>query len=429
MKNKLILWCVFFGICTQVFGQDNLKYQDYIYKESIKTVQLFPSNGSYDVKSQIKSPVIHLNDPSNALQLHFDDLNSQYQNYHVRILPCTWDWKPLKINEIEYISQFNDFIIQNYKYCFSTKATYYHYQFAVPKVKLSGNYLLVVHKETNKKDIVLSKRFMVNLNKISVFGRVSPSSMIENRKSHQQISFELDYKGFFINNAKSDLKVVIRQNQRWDNTIGNLSPTFDKIGESKVEYLFLNGETDFGGGNEFRFFDTRSLQTKMFGVRNIAYEPNGYTVRIQGDMLQNEKVYVQSNDLDGQFYCERYEGGLSETKADYAKILFSLKSNSLGENQRIFVAGSFNHWKCDDASEMKWDEKNQNYQTQILLKQGVYNYLYFTQNPVTGQLSTIETEGNHSYTQNNYEVFVYFKPFGGRTEQLVGYKTLDFNLR
>lgn len=409
-------------------AQTEIQYTDKSYKETIKTVQLFPGQNNFDPKAQIKSPVIHLLDNTNSLQLHFDDLNSQYQNYHVRILPCTWDWKPLKINEIEYTSTYNDFIIQNYKYCFSTKATYYHYQFTVPKVKIAGNYLLVVHKDNKKTDIVLSRRFMVNLNKVSVMGKITPSTVLENRRSHQQVNFELDYKGFFINNPKNDLKVVIRQNQRWDNTKNNLIPTFDKIGESKVEYLFLNGESDFDGGNEFRFFDIRSLRMKLVGVRNIAYEPKGFTVKIQGDLLQNNKVYVQSQDIDGQYYVEQYEAGQPEIETDYAKVQFSLKKDE-EEDQKIFVAGAFNHWQCNEVSEMKYDSVTKNYQTQILLKQGLYNYLYFTQNPITGQLSTLLTEGNHCYTQNNYEVFVYYKPFGSRTEQLVGYKTIDFNLR
>ena len=61
-----------------------------------------------------------------------------------------------------------------------------------------------------------------------------------------------------------------------------------------------------------------------------------------------------------------------------------------------------------------------------LLKQGFYNYSYVVK---TAQGLPDETalEGSYSQTENRYDVLVYFRPVGGRYDQLVGYTEIDYN--
>ena len=416
------------AVVTQLQAQNGLFNEDYIYKPSIKTVLLYPhSEGDFDAKNQLKPAVLNQN-TNQSLLLEFDDLSDQYQNYHVKIIPYSIDWQPLRLNEVEYIAEYNDFIINDYQISFSTKTQYYHYRFQLPELKIAGNFLLYVYKENKKNDYVLSKRFTVNAGKVGVNGQVRYATNIAKRNTHQQIDFEVNYKGLQILNPKNEIKIVIRQNFRWDKTITDLKPTFDRAGEGILDYSFYNGETDFEAGNEFRFFDTRSLRSRMVGVQKIDYLDEGYNVNLYIDRLQAKKTYVFTDDFDGQYLVDHYENGNGAINSDYAQVKFSLE-NVGTEEVDYFVVGAFNNYKCNDESMLKLDPSTNLFQISLPLKQGIYNYNFVTKNPVTNASVQTITEGNHSKTQNTYEIFVYHKPFGSRTEQLIGYKILEFNQR
>ena len=70
------------------------------------------------------------------------------------------------------------------------------------------------------------------------------------------------------------------------------------------------------------------------------------------------------------------------------------------------------------------------YEGSALMKMGYYNYAYVTVN--SGDPHAVPsfefTEGNHFDTENNYDILVYYRPLGGRADQLVGiYSTNSLN--
>jgi hypothetical protein len=60
------------------------------------------------------------------------------------------------------------------------------------------------------------------------------------------------------------------------------------------------------------------------------------------------------------------------------------------------------------------------------LKQGFYNYAYVTQ-PHNGHgfPDFGLVEGNYYGTENSYTVLVYYRPFGARADELIGYASLN----
>ena len=72
------------------------------------------------------------------------------------------------------------------------------------------------------------------------------------------------------------------------------------------------------------------------------------------------------------------------------------------------------------------------YEKTLLLKQGYYNYSYITRDagkPMTNRFSFENTEGNFTNTENNYTILVYFRSFGQRADELIGYTTLSTIIR
>lgn len=418
LKHSILFFLLIF-IKITAWAQSSIPTIDKTFAENIHSVLLYPDNGA-SVKKLLDPPIIALNS-GHPLVLEFDDLNNQYQNYHVKVFPCTPEWKILNLNEVEYISEFNDLIISDYKLSFSTKITYYHYKITLPATKIGGNFIAYVYKEQKKNEPILTKRFCVNAARVSVGGRASVSNNNLKRNNYQQVDFGLNYGGYAVINPMADFKVYIRQNNRWDKVVTNLKPQYLRASEAKIDYQFYNGETDFEGGNEYRFFDMRSLRNKYVGVRSIQYTDYGYEVKLYREQWQGHKVYTFTNDFDGQFLIDHYENGQAEINGDYADVNFTLESAPLADNEELHVLGAFNNYTFSDASKMQYSEQNQAYEAKILLKQGIYNYQYVLKNTTLSTQSIQKTEGNHSKTQNTYEIFVYHKPVGGRSEQLVGY--------
>jgi hypothetical protein len=253
------LYSILFLLNFAAFSQEKaIRFEDYIYETNIKTVLLYPLLGEpHDVARTLNPPVLSLSESKN-LFLEFDDLNANYEQYHIKILHCTYDWKQSILSEIEYMPEYNDLIINDYQVSRTTKVPYYHYKIEIPKVLLSGNYLLLAWRGRRKEDIVFSKRFMVYEPQVGAFGTVRQAQAPSKYKTHQQVDFELNYGGYRLMSPRDELKIIIRQNFRWDKTVRNLKAFSVNEGMSTLEFRFFDDENVFPAGNEFRFFDTRS---------------------------------------------------------------------------------------------------------------------------------------------------------------------------
>jgi hypothetical protein len=68
------------------------------------------------------------------------------------------------------------------------------------------------------------------------------------------------------------------------------------------------------------------------------------------------------------------------------------------------------------------------YEGTLFLKQGYYNYTYVSvdaREKTSNRFSFANTEGNFNITENNYTVLVYYKAFGARADELIGYAQVN----
>src|SRR5690606_20790358 len=189
--------------------------------------------------------------------------------------------------------------VNNYEYSINTQIPYVHYWFEVPQVKLSGNYLLVVYRGTNRDDLILSKRFMVYENRVTIQNKgnlIGPGRLAD---LNQQINFTVDYKNVDILNPMQDVMVTVRQNQRWDNMVNNIKPSFARENIRELEYRFFDPDKMFKGGSEFRFFDIRSIQYPGRNTDKVDKSTNPVTIYIARDKTREHEAYSQYNDING----------------------------------------------------------------------------------------------------------------------------------
>lgn len=423
MRNILLLLLSFSGL-NAVHSTD-VRTEDYVYRESIKTVLLYPGADNRENPSRFVSPPIVPISQNRPLVLEFDDLKADYENFRVKLIHCNADWTQSNLNDIEFTYEYNDYRITEFTQSFSTKIPYYHYYFEVPKVKLSGNYVLVAFSDRDREPI-LSRRFMIYENKVQIMAQARFSQGIQQSRTEQQIDFSISYKGLSLISPQTDLNVIIRQNFRWDKTKSNFKPTNVKPFDQILDYQFFDLENSFKGGNEFRYFDSRTLAGRGYGINALERLPEFTRVFLAVDKPRDEGAYIQTDDLNGQYIVDHKESGNGSVEADYTPVIFTLKMIEI-ENAELYVNGAFNFWHCDENNRMTYNNELQAYNAAILLKQGVVNYDYVVIK--NGKSDESYVEGDYATTENDYDILVYFRPPAGRSDLLVGYKTVEWNRR
>lgn len=422
----ILLFLIPFTFWAQKFP--TIRYEDQTYETKIKTVAIYPApNQLQDPARTTYPPVVALTSET-PLIAEFDDLTVQYRTFRYKIFHCNADWTPSTLSEIEFTFEYNDYPINSYQASFNTKIPYYHYTFEIPKLKVSGNYVVAVYEDKRPAKLILTRRFMVYQPRVSVFPQVRLSTGITEQRAYQQVDFDIDYKGYEILSPQEDLKVVVRQNFRWDKVITKLRPTNVRIFDQKLEYHPFDLSNNFLGGNEFRWFDTRLSRGVGMSVNDIEQLPDQTIARLRTDASRaGGGATFQAQDLNGQYIVLNRDAANSTNEADYLNVIFTLQSQPY-PNAEVYVGGAYNLWQREDANRMTYNAEKNAYEASIFIKQGVVNYTYFAvQND--GKINETAFEGSFSNTANDYEIFVYHRPPAARADQLVGYRLVEFGRR
>ena len=425
IKNLIIIFLL--SACTPLVqsstnpGSDTkiLRNIDYAYEDQIKTIIIRPAID--DPQSYMLPAVTQLGQWN--LMLEFDDLRTERNNYYARIEHCNRDWSKSMLQDLDFMNAFNEFALTDFEFSVDTHIPYTHYRFSLPPVKLPGNYLVVVYRGSDKQDIILSKRFMVYDNRVSfenernLIGAGSMASL------NQQINFTLSYKNLEIINPMENINVSIRQNQRWDNIASDVRPSFIREVDKQLEYRFFDDAKMFKGGNEFRFFDLRSLISPGRNVASVNKTVKPFEVYIEKDKSKSNQAYSQLPDYNGNFIPQNLDYN-DENFSNYANINFTLAAKRL--SGEVYVTGKFTHWNLTSENLMQYDSLHQEYHAKILLKQGWYDYQYYVKSK---NLPPYFLEGSHFETENAYEILVYYRALQPRADLLIGYIKLEKNQR
>ncbi len=427
------LLALLFILHSSFFALHPLKAQsttDVIYDPKIQTVLLYPQIGDQAENPSLSlNPAVVSQDEGTGLELTFDDLQGQYRPFRARLIHCNADWQRSVLNDIEFTYEYNDYAITDYQVSVNTKVPYYHYRFALPKVKLPGNYVLVVYDERDRNNVYFTRRFCIYTNRVSALATVTFSSIPNRQFYDQQINLALTYRGYPVNSPQDDFKVIIRQNFRDDRILTNLLPTNVRAFDGILEYNILDQSNTISGGNEFRFFDTRNTISRGNFIDRIDRNADRNVAFVQPDQPRSGSVYFQSDDFNGLYAIDQRDNQNGPLSADYVETVFTLRAPELPEGE-VYVTGAFNLWLLNNRNQMVYEPSLGAYRARILLKQGVYNYAYaIRQSRPKPAVSESVVEGDYSATENEYEVFVYNRPPASRADQLVGYTRVGTNRR
>jgi hypothetical protein len=224
-------------------------------------------------------------------------------------------------------------------------------------------------------------------------------------------------------NPERDIQVTVMQNRRWDNAIHDLKPRY--IGNNVLDYNY-DKENVFPGGNEFRYFDIRSMRFKGENVQNIDFFRPLFHVTLVQDAIRNGKVYMTYKDMNGNYVIESQNRVNDyDTDCDYALVHFSLPLPGPLTGGSVNVFGALTGWNANKSNEMKWNFTTARYELELLLKEGYYNYIYAYVTSGAKKADTVNLEGSFVETENDYQIFAYFHDLTSRYDRLVGYVLLN----
>ena len=379
---------------------------------NIKTVLL------HKKENNLSLPIINLKSDE-QLKLSFDDLNYESSVLYITIEHYDAMWKKSNLMQSEYIDGFTSDEILNYQFSFNTLQNYVHYEYLFPsdnlKPLLSGNYKFKIYDLNG--DTLFNKRFMVLENKINIDLNIKKATLSSDRKIKHELDFTLNHQNINIVDPFSQIKVIVKQNNKEDNAITNLKPLYIRNNTLIYDY---NEENTFFGNNEFRHFDIKSLRYFSERIKNITYDSTSYKVDLFTESKRAYDNYSIEPDLNGKFYIKSQEARNSNIESEYVYVNFKLKSNFIEEGD-VYIIGGLSNWEKNNEFKLEFDSINNIYSKSIYLKQGYYNYHYAVNDTSLNYLDVASIEGTHYQTRNSYEIYVYFNDTNDRHEKLIGF--------
>jgi hypothetical protein len=387
-------------------------YKNEIFNKQIKTLLCHKTG------EELSLPILNLN-AEDQLLVSFDDLDADIKDYYYTIIHCNAGWTESDLMQSEYISGFTDEPITDYEFSFNTIQQYTHYNFSFPtqeiKPLLSGNYIFKIVEQGG--ETIAYKRFMVLETKLSIEAQVRRATLAEDRSTKHEIDFTIKHPNLTVGNPFSDIKVTIKQNNKEDNAITDLTPIFVKNKELVYDY---EDDNTFWANNEFRHFDMKSLRYQSERIQQITYDSTYNHVHLFKDIKRPFDRYSIEPDINGKFLIKSQEGWKSSIEADYAFVHFTLPVDNISYGD-LYLLGAFSDWELKEEFKLTYNANQKQYEAAIYLKQGYYNYHYALNDTSTSRVDISFIEGTHYQTRNDYYVYVYYRAVGDRYDRLVGF--------
>ncbi len=356
------------------------------------------------------------------MTLHFDITESHGGSLWYSITHCDRDWNMSDLFTSDYLEGFDENQITDYLPSFNTRVNYTHYSLKLPNddvsFLVSGNYIITVWDPGDPDAPLLRRRFFVSEGSSSaqvVFRRPMKPGTTE---THQQAEITISTGSLPVTDPYRQVTVTMMQNGRWDRSATNLSPDF--VAGGRLEFNSLSEKTLMPGGNEFRYFDIKTIRQTRQNVRAIDFVNGIYQAYLLPSDDREFKPYFFNEDFNGRFVVAMEESNEPDRDADYVMVWFTLPAYGEIKGGSVYVTGDFTGWSYGSANRMTWSAERGSYELSLLLKQGWYNY-EFAFVPAGRDLPEgFNFEGSHWETENDYLVLTYFRDPTKRYDRLTG---------
>ena len=363
------------------------------------------------------------------LILSFDDIRDDRQAYRYTIRHCSSDWATTPdLSPSQYINGIAEDDILDMGFSFNTSVSYIHYSLTFPSAhlqpRISGNFLLIVWSEDPARPDFTIRFLVTEPSSVGITAEVTQSDRVSDRFTHQQVNFKVNLANFPLMDPKREIRVVILQNDRWDNALYVEGPKF--VRGNELDYYY-DERNSLPGGNEFRNLDLKSLRAPSYRVRRIDWDGSAWQVWLLEDINRAARNYVSDPDINGRMLIKSddYNSANPSIEADYAWVHFIFPFSPPSEGTALYVYGGLTNWAMSPGNEMMYNPVTRKYELDLYLKQGFYNYIYVVRYNGEPEGDATLTEGNHWETENQYMILVYLRELGGLYDRLISIRDVN----
>ena len=372
--------------------------------------------------------------------ISFDHFTHDYHRFVYKIVHCNADWTPSDLFEVDYMDGFNNHPIEDYENSLNTTMLYTHYRLNLPnddiQFKVSGNYRVEIFLDENDDENEENSEFRIQNSgltpvatacfrvvepRMGLNASVTTNTDIDTNLSHQQVAFTLNYTPGEVMDPATEIKPYVYQNNRTDNMVSLVKPIY--VSPGRLEYRH-NRALIFPAGNEYRRFEVINMHYATQGVDEISYFAPYYHATLLPDAPRRN--YSYDEDHDGRYFIRYNMAQDTDIEADYLFVHFTLNMpRRTGGN--FYLTGEFTYNDFDPTCQATYNDDAQAYEATLLLKQGAYDFMYLwvPEGSTAGQ--TGPAEGNFYEAENEYQVYIYHRPFGGRYDRLVAAQQVKFS--
>ena len=435
MMKKTTIILIFFALSMCLNAQTHTR----VYTEQVRTLRVERR------LLMLENGVVDGNDPENTLHISFDEMSHDVKmyTYSVQMIDCSaslreGSWLPNDaLTSGEYLRGFTNRDITDYEHSINTSREYTHYWFDFPNEDMqltkSGVYRLTVYEDGNADNKVAEVVFGVAEPLVRLDTRVRSNTDIEFNGRFQQVDLDIDLKQACISYQPTEFRVIVTQNNRMDNAVVLTQPTF--IEPKRMRYI-NNKALIFEGGNEYHHFDAFSCFYAGVGIDRVYHEMGDYNALLFADELTKGQ-YVHQFDSDGRFVVNAERTSDSDTEAEYMWVHWTLPVEKLWFDGALYVGGDIFSNELGLRNRMQFDNETNVYWLTALVKQGGYDYQFWfvpktpmsrQPNQISNKPATIQrVDGSYWQTENEYAVYVFWRPFGERYDRLVGFQVIKSN--
>lgn len=356
------------------------------------------------------------------LLLSFDIIGGDGSSLWYSIIHCDRDWNRSDLFTSDYLGGYEENQVNDYAPSFNTRINYTHYRLSLPnsdvRFLVSGNYIITVWAADNPEKALLVRRFFITEGSTSatvVFRRPMKPGTTE---THQQAEISVLTGRLPVTDPYRQVTITVMQNGRPDRMHAGLTPDF--VGSGRLEFNTLSDKTLFPGGNEFRYFDIKTVRQTRQNVRALDFVNGVYNAFLIPSEDREFKPYFFNEDFNGKYVTAIEESDDPDREADYIWVWFTMPAYRELQGGAVYVMGDFCGWQYNADNRMSWNAVKGCYEASLLLKQGWYNYEYAFVPDGSAAPEGFHFEGSHWETENDYLVLTYFRDPAARYDRLTG---------
>ena len=410
MKKTALIFA-FLAFVGGTFAQTHTR----VYNEQIRTLR-------------VAREVLRLGE-DDRLQISFDEMSHEVHMYTYNVILLNSD-----LLSNEYLQGFPTRDITEYEHSINTSREYTHYWFEFPNEEMqltkSGNYRLTIYEDGNPDNKIAEVDFCVVEPLVKIAASVRANTDIEFNGRYQQVDVDVNTVDLNLRDH-NEVRVVVTQNNRTDNAVTLTQPTF--VEPNRLRYINTK-DLIFEGGNEYHHFDAFSCFYAGVGIDRVYHEMGDYNALLFPDEITKGQ-YIHQFDSDGRFIVNAERTTDSDTEAEYMWVHWTLPMEKPWFDGALYLGGDLFGNELSLKNRMQYDPEHQCYWLTALVKQGGYDYQYWFVPKINNQQSTINNkntttqrvDGSYWQTENEYAIYVYWRPFGARYDRLVGVQIINSN--